>query len=60
GATTFALDAPVAAGAFEYYLFKGGVSAGSEENWYLRSTLNTPAPPAAAPPALEPTPQPEP
>ncbi|RVA86405.1 autotransporter outer membrane beta-barrel domain-containing protein, partial [Mesorhizobium sp. M7A.F.Ca.CA.004.02.1.1] len=40
GATTFALDAPVAAGAFEYYLFKGGVSAGSEENWYLRSTLN--------------------
>ncbi|MFC3327067.1 autotransporter family protein [Mesorhizobium cantuariense] len=60
GASTFALDAPVAAGAFEYYLFKGGVSAGSEENWYLRSTLNTPAPPAAAPPALEPTPPPEP
>lgn len=60
GATTFALDAPVAAGAFEYYLFKGGVSAGSEENWYLRSTLNTPAPPAAAPPALEPTVPPEP
>ncbi|RWO74898.1 MAG: autotransporter outer membrane beta-barrel domain-containing protein [Mesorhizobium sp.] len=60
GATTFALDAPVAAGAFEYYLFKGGVSAGSEENWYLRSTLNTPARPAAAPPALEPTAPPEP
>ncbi|RUX96559.1 autotransporter outer membrane beta-barrel domain-containing protein [Mesorhizobium sp. M7D.F.Ca.US.004.01.2.1] len=60
GASTFALDAPVAAGAFEYYLFKGGVSAGSEENWYLRSTLITPATPAAAPPALEPTPPPEP
>ncbi|MER9375000.1 autotransporter outer membrane beta-barrel domain-containing protein [Mesorhizobium sp. M0491] len=60
GATTFALDAPVAAGAFEYYLFKGGVSAGSEENWYLRSTLNTPAPPAAAPPVLEPAAPPEP
>lgn len=59
-ATAFALDAPVAAGAFEYYLFKGGVSAGSDQNWYLRSTLNTPTPPAAAPPALEPTPQPEP
>lgn len=59
-ASAFALDAPVAAGAFEYYLFKGGVSAGSDENWYLRSTLNTPATPAAAPPALEPTPQPEP
>ncbi|RVB46443.1 autotransporter outer membrane beta-barrel domain-containing protein [Mesorhizobium sp. M7A.F.Ca.CA.004.05.1.1] len=60
GATTFALDAPVAAGAFEYYLFKGGVSAGSEENWSLPSTLNPPAPPAAAPPALEPTAPPEP
>ncbi|AZO40801.1 autotransporter outer membrane beta-barrel domain-containing protein [Mesorhizobium sp. M7D.F.Ca.US.005.01.1.1] len=60
GASTFALDAPVAAGAFEYYLFKGGVSAGSDENWYLRSTLITPATPAAAPPALEPTPPPEP
>ncbi|PWJ90140.1 outer membrane autotransporter protein [Mesorhizobium loti] len=60
GASTFALDAPVAAGAFEYYLFKGGVSAGSDENWYLRSTLITPATPAAAPPALEPTPLPEP
>lgn len=64
GATTaagaFALDAPVAAGAFEYYLFKGGVTAGSEENWYLRSTLITPTTPAAAPPALEPTPAPEP
>ena len=64
GATTadgaFALDAPVAAGAFEYFLFQGGVSAGSEENWYLRSSLTTPTSPAAAPPALEPAPQPEP
>ncbi|WP_284282873.1 autotransporter domain-containing protein [Mesorhizobium amorphae] len=59
-ANAFALSAPVAAGAFEYYLFKGGVSAGSEENWYLRSTLITPTSPAAAPPALEPAPQPEP
>jgi len=43
GATTtanaFALYAPVAAGAYEYFLFKGGVSAGSGENWYLRSTV---------------------
>ena len=59
-ATAFAIDVPVAAGAFEYYLFKGGVSAGSAENWYLRSTLTTPATPAAAPGALEPAPQPEP
>lgn len=61
GATTtssaFALNGPVAAGAYEYYLFKGGVSAGSNENWYLRSTLisSTPAP---APDPLEPTPPP--
>ena len=60
GATTFALDTQVAAGAFEYYLFKGGVSAGSEENWYLRSTVTTPTPPAPAPPAVEPPPPPEP
>jgi type V secretory pathway adhesin AidA len=43
GATTrpnaFALYSPVAAGAYEYFLFKGGVSAGSSENWYLRSTM---------------------
>ncbi|TPJ39954.1 autotransporter outer membrane beta-barrel domain-containing protein, partial [Mesorhizobium sp. B2-6-6] len=52
-ASAFALDAPVAAGAFEYYLFKGGVTAGSAENWYLRSSLITS--PAAAPPAIGPT-----
>lgn len=51
GATTapnaFALYSPVAAGAYEYFLFKGGVSGGTSENWYLRSTLAsgvTPAP----------------
>ncbi|MBZ9907142.1 autotransporter outer membrane beta-barrel domain-containing protein [Mesorhizobium sp. BR115XR7A] len=58
--SAFALDVPVAAGAFEYYLFKGGVTAGSAENWYLRSSLITPTSPAAAPPAAEPTPAPEP
>jgi len=51
GATTapdaFALSSSVAAGAYEYFLFKGGVSAGTGQNWYLRSTLvegPTPAP----------------
>ncbi|WP_233283063.1 pertactin-like passenger domain-containing protein [Agrobacterium tumefaciens] len=43
GATTaggaFALNSRVAAGAYEYYLFKGGVSAGPQDNWYLRSTI---------------------
>ena len=53
GATTsadaFALFSPVAAGAYEYFLFKGGVSGGTAENWYLRSTLVASADPAPAP-----------
>ncbi|WP_421569230.1 autotransporter domain-containing protein [Stenotrophomonas sp. PD6] len=48
--TAFALYNPLAAGAFEYFLFKGGVSAGSGENWYLRSTLVGGAAAAAAAP----------
>lgn len=40
GSGTFALNDPVAAGAYEYFLFKGGVTAGTGENWYLRSTIN--------------------
>jgi len=51
----FALFRPLAVGAYEYFLFKGGVSAGTGENWYLRSTLVASATPAPAPPA-EPTP----
>lgn len=55
GATTapgaFGLSSAVVAGAHEYLLFRGGVSAGSADNWYLRSTLlpgtNPPAPPIA-------------
>jgi len=70
GATTangaFALNSTVAAGAFEYFLFKGGVSADTTENWYLRSTLvatppspNAPGPiPAPPPPAGPNTPLP--
>ena len=30
---------PITAGAFDYFLFKGGPSPGSEGNWYLRSSL---------------------
>lgn len=47
----------VSAGAYEYYLFRGGVSAGSAQNWYLRSTLV--APPPSPDPSIPPTPAPE-
>ena len=75
-ANAFSLFAPVAAGAYEYFLFKGGVSAGTGENWYLRSTLvagptpapngsgtATPPPPTpdvAPPPPITPAPPPPP
>ncbi|UGY08612.1 autotransporter family protein [Phyllobacterium pellucidum] len=55
--TAFGLSNAVAAGAFEYALFRGGVSAGSDENWYLRSALipgsEPPAPPIDPDPAVE-------
>nr|WP_238531363.1 autotransporter outer membrane beta-barrel domain-containing protein [Collimonas fungivorans] len=56
GATTtadaFALAAPVKAGAYSYYLAKGGVSSGTSENWYLRNTVvQTPTPPVVLPPS---------
>ncbi|NBB11984.1 autotransporter outer membrane beta-barrel domain-containing protein [Pseudomonas sp. SLFW] len=35
----FALKGSLSAGAYQYYLFKGGVTAGTENNWYLRSSV---------------------
>jgi len=32
----------VSAGAFEYYLYKGGVTPGTAQNWYLRSSIEAP------------------
>ncbi|HZZ01551.1 autotransporter outer membrane beta-barrel domain-containing protein, partial [Paraburkholderia sp.] len=53
GATTdasaFTLAAPVKAGAYSYYLAKGGVSGGTTDNWYLRNTV-APLPPGVTPP----------
>ncbi|MFK0166455.1 autotransporter outer membrane beta-barrel domain-containing protein [Rhizobium sp. NPDC090279] len=40
----FYLNGRAAAGAYEYYLFKGGVSAGTSNNWYLRSAYVAPVP----------------
>ncbi|MHB2263984.1 autotransporter family protein [Aliihoeflea sp. PC F10.4] len=48
----FSLGSRVAAGAYEYLLFRGGVSDGSQENWYLRSTLTE----GPAPAPVQPTP----
>lgn len=52
GATTnssaFTLTAPVKAGAYSYYLAKGGVSGGTTDNWYLRNTV-APLPPTTTP-----------
>lgn len=51
----------VSAGAYEYYLFRGGVGAGTADNWYLRSTLLPgSAPPAAAVPRAATPPPPPP
>ena len=33
----------ISAGAFDYRLFKGGVTAGTENSWYLRSAVVAPA-----------------
>lgn len=60
--SAFALNSRVAAGAYEYYLFKGGVSAGTQDNWYLRSTIVSGGGAiAGAPDPLQPivTPEPE-
>lgn len=56
-AGAFSLAAPVAAGPYEYLLFRGGVTAGTAENWYLRTTA-PPTPVATAEmPVPPPTPQ---
>ncbi|MCM2379365.1 autotransporter outer membrane beta-barrel domain-containing protein [Pseudomonas marginalis] len=38
-AAAFRLAGPVSAGAFDYRLFKGGVTAGTADNYYLRSSV---------------------
>ncbi|AXK38165.1 autotransporter outer membrane beta-barrel domain-containing protein [Crenobacter cavernae] len=47
GGGRFGLATAVAAGAYEYLLFKGG--EGGAENWYLRSSLTPGSEPPAAP-----------
>jgi autotransporter family porin len=44
-------------GAFDYFLFPGGVSLGSQNSWFLHSSV-PPAPPPDVPPLPPPTPAP--
>jgi outer membrane autotransporter protein len=44
----------ITAGAFDYFLFKGGASPESQGNWYLRSTLIAPLTPDVPPPEAAP------
>src|SRR5262245_64139037 len=56
--TAFSLSGGrVTAGAFDYFLFRGGVSPGSENGWFLRSSLEAPPLTPAGTPAV-PTPTP--
>ena len=56
----FSFSGPVSVGAYDYYLFKGGVTAGTENSWYLRSAVvapqvvNVPNPDPRLPPILVP------
>ncbi|MNH83840.1 Outer membrane protein IcsA autotransporter precursor [compost metagenome] len=56
----FSLKAPVSAGAYDYVLYKGGITAGSENSWYLRSAavavplVAVPNPDPTLPPILVP------
>ncbi|MGO4677596.1 autotransporter outer membrane beta-barrel domain-containing protein [Bosea sp. 2YAB26] len=45
----FALGGVVAAGAYEYLLFQGGVTPGTENDWFLRNQF-LPTPPGVTPP----------
>jgi outer membrane autotransporter protein len=56
----FSFSGPVSVGAYDYYLFKGGVTAGTENSWYLRSAVvapqvvSVPNPDPTLPPTLVP------
>ncbi|KAA8563291.1 Adhesin BmaC autotransporter [Pseudomonas extremaustralis] len=56
-ASSFALGSSVAAGAYEYVLYKGGVTAGTAEHYYLRSTIPAPTLPGPGGPVM-PLPEP--
>ncbi|MBC3948783.1 autotransporter outer membrane beta-barrel domain-containing protein [Pseudomonas folii] len=56
--TAFSLGNSLSVGAYDYYLFKGGATAGSENSWFLRSTVLAPPLVLAVPNPETPTPVP--
>ncbi len=54
-AIAFVQTQTLSVGAYDYRLFKGGVTAGSENSWYLRSTLVAAPAPAPVPGPEQPT-----
>lgn len=57
-ASAFSLAAPVSAGAYDYYLYHGGTTAGTEHSYYLRSTLPVTPPVPPDPTIIVPLPRP--
>ncbi|WP_439500056.1 autotransporter outer membrane beta-barrel domain-containing protein [Bosea sp. (in: a-proteobacteria)] len=57
-ASAFSLAGPVAAGAYEYVLFRGGATPGSVDNWYLRNTVLPLPQPLPPPPPTPDNPNP--
>jgi outer membrane autotransporter protein len=47
--TAFTLSGRAVAGPFEYRLFRGGIVDPNDNNWYLRSTAESPIPPGPQP-----------
>ncbi|WP_244562312.1 autotransporter outer membrane beta-barrel domain-containing protein [Bradyrhizobium lablabi] len=64
GATTpgaFTLAGEVRGGAYDYFLFRGGLSGNAPDNWFLRSSFDVPPippTPEVPPPILPPDPPP--
>lgn len=40
----FSLSGRAVAGAYEYFLYQGGITSQDDGDWYLRSALNSPSP----------------
>ncbi|GFM84738.1 hypothetical protein PSCICO_01370 [Pseudomonas cichorii] len=57
--SAFSLKNSLSVGAYQYYLFKGGATAGSENSWFLRSSVIS-VPEALVTVPVEPSPEPTP